>query len=81
MLEGDIPSPANPPSGCHFHTRCPYAMEMCREVDPPAFVTVDGTTVSCHLHTSGPMLAGAPVTTLGDAPSDSRSPDDDSGTS
>ncbi len=34
ILEGDVPSPANPPSGCHFHPRCAYATEVCREVDP-----------------------------------------------
>ena len=34
VLEGDLPSPANPPSGCHFHTRCPYVMDVCRTVDP-----------------------------------------------
>ncbi|MBP9502579.1 MAG: dipeptide ABC transporter ATP-binding protein [Candidatus Promineofilum sp.] len=34
ILEGDVPSPANPPSGCHFHPRCAYATEICREVDP-----------------------------------------------
>ncbi|MBW8826499.1 MAG: ABC transporter ATP-binding protein [Acidobacteria bacterium] len=49
VLEGDLPSPANPPSGCHFHTRCPYVMDVCRAVDPPLAVTSDGTRVFCHL--------------------------------
>ncbi len=61
MLEGDIPSPANPPPGCHFHTRCRYAMDICKTEEPPEFHCEDGTTVTCHLHTSGPMLNGAPL--------------------
>ena len=64
MLAGDIPSPPNPPSGCRFHTRCPFVMDICAAVDPPAFQTADGSTAWCHLHTSGPTLAGAPVTTI-----------------
>jgi oligopeptide/dipeptide ABC transporter ATP-binding protein len=61
VLRGDIPSPAAPPSGCRFHTRCRYAFEPCSTVDPPAFTTPDGTTVACHLHTGGPRLGGMTV--------------------
>jgi oligopeptide/dipeptide ABC transporter ATP-binding protein len=61
VLAGDIPSPAAPPPGCRFHTRCPLVMDVCRTVDPPAFVTPDGTTVFCHLHTDGPRLGGDTV--------------------
>ena len=60
-LEGSVPSPLNPPSGCRFRTRCPYAMDVCAEIDPPAYITDVGTTVYCHLHTSGPMLRGEPL--------------------
>ncbi len=61
VLSGDIPSPVNPPKGCRFHTRCPYAMEVCSQQDPPPFTNDLGTTVWCHLHTAGPELAGSPV--------------------
>jgi peptide/nickel transport system ATP-binding protein len=61
VLNGDIPSPVNPPKGCRFHTRCPYAMEVCAQQDPPPFTNDLGTTVWCHLHTAGPELAGSPV--------------------
>jgi oligopeptide/dipeptide ABC transporter ATP-binding protein len=64
VLAGDIPSPAAPPSGCRFHTRCPHVMDVCRTVDPASFVTPDGTTVFCHLHTDGPRLGGEPVAGL-----------------
>ncbi|MGZ4737180.1 MAG: ABC transporter ATP-binding protein [Acidimicrobiia bacterium] len=68
VLEGDVPSPLEPPSGCYFHPRCRYTMDICREVDPPRFVTDRGTSVACHLHTSGPELAGRPVTVLSAPP-------------
>jgi oligopeptide transport system ATP-binding protein len=61
VLQGDLPSPAAPPAGCRFHTRCRYAFEPCATIEPPAFVTPDGTTVTCHLHTAGPRLGGATV--------------------
>ena len=48
VLEGDIPSPMNPPSGCHFRTRCRHAMEVCAVVEPPT-THVGGLAVSCHL--------------------------------
>ena len=49
VLQGDVPSPINPPSGCHFHTRCPYAEERCRIESPPLREIAPGHTVSCHL--------------------------------
>jgi oligopeptide/dipeptide ABC transporter ATP-binding protein len=49
LLQGDVPSPINPPPGCAFHTRCPYAEARCK-VDPPKLVEVSpGHAVSCHL--------------------------------
>ena len=64
VLRGEMPSPLDPPSGCRFRTRCPYAMDICREVDPAPFRTTGGSTTWCHLHTSGPTLAGAPLSTV-----------------
>ena len=49
ILQGDVPNPADPPSGCHFHKRCPYAKKECSETVPP-FVTVEpGHQVLCWL--------------------------------
>jgi oligopeptide transport system ATP-binding protein len=47
VLEGDVPSPMNPPSGCHFHPRCPVVMDICRSVEPQS-IDVDGAIVRCH---------------------------------
>lgn len=49
LLQGDIPSPANPPKGCKFHTRCPYVMDKCRH-DIPEYKDAGGSHfVACHL--------------------------------
>jgi oligopeptide/dipeptide ABC transporter ATP-binding protein len=50
VLGGDIPSPANPPSGCAFHPRCPHAMPRCARETPLPTRLPGGQTVACHLH-------------------------------
>ncbi len=54
ILKGDVPSPINPPSGCRFHTRCPYAFDRCRVEEPPLRQVADalgeGHVAACHLH-------------------------------
>ena len=49
LLQGDVPSPANPPAGCHFHTRCPHALDVCRAQSPPLREVRPGHRVACHL--------------------------------
>src|SRR5262249_26239485 len=75
ILKGDVPSPINPPRGCRFHTRCPYAFDRCRVEEPELRSMQDGRLVACHLHDlpaaqnplagSGPHRAQA---VLGEAP-------------
>ena len=49
ILTGDIPSPVNPPSGCPFHPRCRYCMDICKQEKPCLKTMADGTQVACHL--------------------------------
>ena len=49
IVQGDVPSPMNRPSGCHFHTRCPHAIERCRAEAPALVEVAPGHLVSCHV--------------------------------
>jgi oligopeptide/dipeptide ABC transporter ATP-binding protein len=49
LLQGDVPSPVNPPPGCRFHTRCPYAEARCKIESPPLREVAPGHQVACHL--------------------------------
>jgi len=50
FLTGDVPSPANPPSGCRFHTRCPHCMDICKTQAPCLKKVKEGHFVACHLY-------------------------------
>ena len=49
VLQGDVPSPVNRPSGCHFHTRCPDVMDICKVQEPAQTIMPSGRMVACHL--------------------------------
>jgi peptide/nickel transport system ATP-binding protein/oligopeptide transport system ATP-binding protein len=56
ILKGDVPSPIDPPPGCHFHTRCPYAHKRCKSEAPPLRQVTPDHWAACHLHDAGPAL-------------------------
>lgn len=53
ILSGDIPSPANPPSGCKFHSRCKYCMDVCKKQQPELVDYGNGHFIACHLYSGG----------------------------
>ena len=62
ILRGDVPSPANPPQGCNFCTRCPQVMDICRRDEPPEIEIAPGHVTACHLYTSNTQERDNPPT-------------------
>jgi oligopeptide/dipeptide ABC transporter ATP-binding protein len=75
ILSGDVPSPAAPPPGCRFHTRCPSVMPVCSKVDPPLLEIRPDHHVACHLYPKplGPGDAALPSVLPGATPAISTS--------
>jgi oligopeptide/dipeptide ABC transporter ATP-binding protein len=61
ILAGDVPSPINPPSGCRFHTRCPYAFERCRIEEPLMKQVRPAHWAACHLRDAAPTAVALPA--------------------
>ncbi|HYC15108.1 MAG TPA: oligopeptide/dipeptide ABC transporter ATP-binding protein, partial [Stellaceae bacterium] len=60
IIEGDVPSPIDPPPGCRFHTRCPFAIARCRSEVPALQEVSPGRYVACHLRADGNTAALTP---------------------
>ena len=72
LLKGDVPNPISPPSGCHFHTRCPLVEDRCRVEAPQAFTARQGHYVCCHLY-EGMTTPVEPIL-IGGRPSEQMTP-------
>ncbi|WP_269390137.1 ABC transporter ATP-binding protein [Hoeflea alexandrii] len=61
VLQGDVPSPANPPKGCNFSTRCPKVMDICRRIEPEVRDFGGGRQVACHLYSESMTTTAEPT--------------------
>jgi peptide/nickel transport system ATP-binding protein/oligopeptide transport system ATP-binding protein len=64
ILKGDLPSPSNPPKGCRFHTRCPLAMEKCKDIDPSLVQTSEKSLTACLLYENSIGLKPVPTNNI-----------------